>query len=123
MKGLILETGSDNSFALLAADGLVLRTLPLGGGPQLSKNLGLRLRGFIENVPLDFIAIGIGPGSYTGIRVGAAMAQALAYSLKIPLLPFSGALATDPSTLAVHCCNEARTCSRSPLTPLPFVYR
>ena len=38
---------------------------------------------------LDYIAITIGPGSYTGIRVGLSLAQGLAYSLNIPLLPIN----------------------------------
>ena len=36
---------------------------------------------------LDYIAITIGPGSYTGIRVGLSIAQGIAFSLSIPLVP------------------------------------
>lgn len=35
---------------------------------------------------LAAIGVGMGPGSYTGIRIGAAIAQALAYSWKVPLI-------------------------------------
>jgi tRNA threonylcarbamoyl adenosine modification protein YeaZ len=35
------------------------------------------------------IGVGIGPGSYTGIRVGAMVAMTLAYSFKIPLVGIS----------------------------------
>lgn len=47
------------------------------------KNSGLELYN------LDFIAIGTGPGSYTGIRVGAVTAKTLAYALNIPLIGIS----------------------------------
>ena len=39
----------------------------------------------LENV--DFIACGVGPGSFTGIRVAVGVAQGLGWSLEIPVLP------------------------------------
>jgi tRNA threonylcarbamoyl adenosine modification protein YeaZ len=38
---------------------------------------------------LTFIGVGIGPGSYTGIRVGVSVAQSLSYSWKIPIVGVS----------------------------------
>jgi tRNA A37 threonylcarbamoyladenosine modification protein TsaB len=37
--------------------------------------------------PLDFVAGGIGPGSYTGVRVGVMGAKGVAASLGIPFVP------------------------------------
>lgn len=38
---------------------------------------------------LNFIAVTIGPGSYTGIRVAISISQGIAYSLSIPLVPIN----------------------------------
>lgn len=96
MKGLILETSSPCSCAILASEGALLDSLHLGEGPDLSKNLGLRLRDFLHGSKIDFISVGIGPGSYTGIRVGAAIAQALAYGWNLPLFSFCSLLSFVP---------------------------
>jgi len=49
---------------------------------------GCRLLG-IRPADLEFIAVTVGPGSYTGVRVGVVIAKTLAYAAKVPLIPLS----------------------------------
>jgi tRNA threonylcarbamoyladenosine biosynthesis protein TsaB len=87
MKSLILETSTDSSLIAVIDGDILVFEKHLMGGPQLSKSLGQEIKKILEisPPPFDRIVIGIGPGSYTGIRVGAAMAQALAFGWNIPL--------------------------------------
>lgn len=59
---------------------------------------------------LDAIGLSIGPGSYTGLRVGMAAAKGLCYALKIPIINI-GTLELLASN-AIYCCknDEATYC-------------
>jgi tRNA threonylcarbamoyladenosine biosynthesis protein TsaB len=63
--------------------------------------------GDLEGV--EGIAVGLGPGSFTGLRVGLSCAKAIAYARKIPIVGFSSlqALAVDRAGL-VYAATEAR---------------
>ena len=49
----------------------------------------LFLKSNINYADLDFVAVSLGPGSYTGTRVGLATAKAISLSLDKPLLGYS----------------------------------
>lgn len=56
----------------------------------------------ISLTDLTAIAVCIGPGSFTGTRIGVMTAKSLSYASKIPLIPFHSLLPyTAPGTLPV----------------------
>jgi len=96
MKTLILETSSEKSCLVLADEGKPVRSIALNGGPELSKRLALEVRNLLPFQP-ELIAVGTGPGSYTGIRVGVALAKALSFGWKVPLIGFCSLKAFIPA--------------------------
>jgi tRNA threonylcarbamoyl adenosine modification protein YeaZ len=85
MKTLAIDTTSQYLTVSLDADGarysVLLETAKTGHSrllmPSVDKLLG---EAGIKAAELDFVAVTVGPGSFTGIRIGVATATALAYA-------------------------------------------
>ncbi|MBS0630213.1 MAG: tRNA (adenosine(37)-N6)-threonylcarbamoyltransferase complex dimerization subunit type 1 TsaB [Verrucomicrobia bacterium] len=96
MKGLIIDTSRDPAILGLIEDNTVVKMTLIEGAKNLSSTLFPALESFCKIKDLDFIAIGIGPGSYMGIRTGATIAKTLAFAANLPLIEFSSPLAFLP---------------------------
>ena len=89
--GLFIDTSTERGIAALFNDHQLIWNIDLPIGLQNSKTLIPTLVKAFEELNLNpsqlsLISTGIGPGSYTGIRVGVCVAKALSFARKIPLI-------------------------------------
>lgn len=92
MKILHLETSSRNcSVAVSDGDTMLCLCEEVAENYRQSESLHLFVEYALEGAGLtlrdiEAISLGIGPGSYTGLRIGAAAAKGFCYGLDVPLI-------------------------------------
>jgi tRNA threonylcarbamoyladenosine biosynthesis protein TsaB len=79
------DTATDVATSALVWDGEVLGELASRPVSVLEDVDALLRRGGVRDSQLEGIVVGIGPGSFTGLRMGLATARALAFSLDLAM--------------------------------------
>lgn len=88
---LCIETGTDICSVGIARDGELVSLRESAEGRDHAKHVGVFVNELLSETgiapeELDAVAVGMGPGSYTGLRIGVSFAKGLCYGLQIPLV-------------------------------------
>ena len=117
MKILALETSAKAVSAAVCENGKILSSGYQDTGLTHSRTLMPIVEHILKNTDLtpkdmDAIAVSVGPGSFTGIRIGVSAAKGLAFSLDKPAIGVStlAAMARNLSCVEglVVCAMDAR---------------
>ena len=93
MRVLVIDTALDACTAAVFAEGRAVaeRTEPMARGHQ--ERIGVLVRDVVEQAggfeALDRVGVTVGPGSFTGLRVGLSFAQGLGAALGRPVVGIS----------------------------------
>ncbi len=91
---LCIETGTDICSVGLVRDGELLSLRESDEGRDHAKKVGVFVDELLRQTEIapdeiDAVAVGKGPGSYTGLRIGVSFAKGLCYGLGKPLIAVS----------------------------------
>jgi tRNA threonylcarbamoyladenosine biosynthesis protein TsaB len=106
---LTIETCTDTSTLGLVRDGVVLAEAAFPSRYTLAKRLLPRLTWLLDEAgstreELDALAVSLGPGAFTGVRIGIAAAKTLAHGLRIPLV---GVPTLEALAYPFRACHDA----------------
>lgn len=89
---LCIETSTRPCSVAILVDGIAVFTKEELNGPSHASLLGVFVQEATmyakdNGLTIDAVAVSCGPGSYTGLRIGVALAKGICFGMDIPLIP------------------------------------
>ncbi len=120
---LCIETGTDVCSVGIAKDGELLSLRESDEGRDHARKVAVFVDELLEQTgitpdDIDAVAVGKGPGSYTGLRIGVSFAKGLCYGMQKPLIAIGSLDALtevaredyEAGIIAVDNWEQARLC-------------
>ena len=114
MYQLLLDSSNKYLSVGLAKDGKVIDKIFYEAWQRQSEMMvtevgNILKRNNVENKDVDGVVVGVGPGSYTGVRIGVTIAKTIAYALKVKVYAKSSLSLLKHPELPTICVFNARS--------------
>ena len=114
MYQLLLDSSNKFLSVGLAKDGKIIDKICYEAWQRQSEMMvtevdNILKRNKIDKSELDAVVVGVGPGSYTGVRIGVTIAKTIAYALKIKLIAKSSLSLLKHPYFPTVCVFNARS--------------
>lgn len=110
---LNIETSTEVCSVALTSEGQVLDHRENYEGQTHATLLSQYVKDMLDyahsrEIKLDAVAVSIGPGSYTGLRIGLSEAKGLAFGMQVPLIGVNTLKLLTVSTMFHHFMDEEK---------------
>src|SRR5690606_11796810 len=111
---LQIDTATEVCSVALSASGALVDAIVASGPNEHATKLTLFIdeiigRNHIQFTDIAAVAVSMGPGSYTGLRIGVSTAKGICYGLNLPLMAVNTLHSMFDGDVSRSCSDAANT--------------